>query len=80
MVATFVTTYKRCTLTCSKRKEEKERENIKELIDERRKKTTSIDLIVNECKSIRISSQKHCEMLQCVSSRVLIPVKSLTLV
>ena len=36
-------------------------------------------LIVYKCKSIRISSQEHNKMIQCVSSRVPIPIKSLTL-
>ena len=36
-------------------------------------------LIVCKCESIRISSQEHNKIIQCISSRVPIPIKSLIL-
>jgi len=77
VVATFVTTYRGHTLTWNRwrgkgNKKERKGTNRKE----EKGNNYYRNLIVIECKSIRISDQKHREMFQCVSSRVPIPIES----
>jgi len=61
-----------------KRKREKgTNRNVQRIEKKRRKEeNVQIKLIDIECESIWIKSQKHNEMLQRISSRVPIPVKS----
>ena len=60
-----------------KKKKKGTNQNIQRIEKRRRKEeNVQIKLIDIECESIRIKSQKHNEMLQCISSGVPIPIKS----
>ena len=82
VVTTFVAMYRGRTLTWNRnRRRGKENKQKRKGTYRKEEKGNSYyrNLIVIECKHIRVGDQKHREMFQCVSSRVPIPVESLAL-